>query len=79
MVCDSCNYEHVFVHRLPRHIVTYCAQCGRESQEERIAKPDRWTPEQKLRRAGVVSLDEKRRSRQSRQKKSKKNRSRKAG
>ena len=46
MICTLCG-EELFVHKNKDTLSTYCQQCGNETSEKIVSRPDRWTPEQR--------------------------------
>lgn len=44
MICKLCG-EELFVHKNKDSIGTYCQQCGNETKEPLVSRPDRWTKE----------------------------------
>ena len=54
--CENCGYQHLDVHRTGTALITYCQQCGEDTESKRDDICERWTAEQKLTRQPDLSV-----------------------
>jgi hypothetical protein len=47
LTCEACGYNDLDVHRTRDSLVTYCQNCGNETNEKRTDNRERWTQEQR--------------------------------